>query len=77
MEEKISVYEKYKYKKFKLKCKKCGKIQDLPQHCGRDMIPFHDKLVCWMNLAPQFGGKNCGQAEIPFHHGERMEIIEV
>ncbi|MHA1229365.1 MAG: heavy metal translocating P-type ATPase [Candidatus Helarchaeota archaeon] len=77
MEEKIAVYEKYKDKKLKLKCVECGAIVDLPQHCGRDMIPYEGKLVCWMNLAPQFSGMKCGEAEIPEHHGKKMEIIEV
>jgi len=77
MEEKIEIYEKYKDKKLKLKCKECGALQDLPQHCGKDMIPYKDKLVCWMNLAPQFGGTSCGQTDIPEHHGKKMEIIEV
>ncbi|MBD3226596.1 MAG: heavy metal translocating P-type ATPase [Candidatus Lokiarchaeota archaeon] len=76
MNEKIEIYEKYKGKKLKLKCKECGEIQDLPQHCGKDMIPYKDKLVCWMNLAPEFGGMNCGETEIPVHHDEIMEIIE-
>lgn len=77
MDEKIKVYEEYKDKKLKLKCKECGELQDLPQHCGKDMIPYDDKLVCWMNLAPEFGGMKCGEAEIPTHHDQKMEIIEV
>ncbi|TFF90782.1 MAG: copper-translocating P-type ATPase [Promethearchaeota archaeon] len=77
MDEKIKVYEEYKDKKLNLKCKECGEIQDLPQHCGKDMMPYKDKLVCWMNLAPEFGGMKCGETEIPTHHDKKMEIFEI
>ena len=77
MDNKIAIYDEYKDKKLKLKCKVCGAEQALPKHCGQDMIPYDGKLVCWMNLAPQFKGMKCGEAEVPIHHHERMEIIEI
>ncbi len=61
----------------KLKCKECGHEAPLPKHCGRDMIPRGNKLVCWMNLPKEEGGLGieCGSQDIPTHHGKPMNVV--
>lgn len=61
----------------KLVCEDCGKEMPLPKHCGRDMILRDGKLVCWMNLPKEEGGMGiqCGEQEIPEHHGKKMQIV--
>ena len=61
----------------KLKCEHCNAEQELPKHCGRDMLPRDGKLVCWMNLPKDEGGMGmqCGSAEIPTHCGKPMSIV--
>ena len=55
-----------------LKCKKCGKEIDVPEHCDQPMHPEivegKQMLVCWM-------GADCGKQIYPEHHGIAMEYI--
>ena len=58
----------------KLKCNKCGIIQDIPIHCGQPMIVTEiDERAM---LACQMGGA-CGVTkELPKHCGEPMVVVE-
>ncbi|MBY9021400.1 MAG: heavy metal translocating P-type ATPase, partial [Candidatus Lokiarchaeota archaeon] len=55
-----------------LKCTKCGKEIDVPEHCDQPMHPEivdgKEMLVCWM-------GANCGKQIFPEHHGIAMEYL--
>ncbi|MDH5174953.1 MAG: hypothetical protein OEW43_06825 [Elusimicrobiota bacterium] len=58
----------------KLKCNKCGAIQDIPVHCGQPMIVTEinerTMLACRMGAA-------CGLTkELPKHCGQPMVIVE-
>jgi len=58
----------------KLKCNKCGVIQDIPIHCGQPMIvtEINERTM----LACRMGGA-CGiTMELPKHCGEPMVVIE-
>ena len=61
-----------KRKKPALKCEKCGKEIDVPEHCGQPMHPEivegKEMLVCWM-------GADCGKQIYPEHHGIAMEYL--
>ncbi len=56
-----------------LKCQECGETQPAPWHCNRPMhmeqVNGIDKFVCWM-------GPDCGQQDIPLHHGKPMLLVE-
>jgi len=57
----------------RLKCEKCGKTAEIPEHCGKKMtikkVNNREMFVCWM-------GHECGAAEIPGHHGFKMKVTE-
>lgn len=56
-----------------LKCQECGESQAAPWHCNQPMhvepVNGTEKLVCWM-------GPECGQQDIPTHHGKPMTLVE-
>lgn len=52
-----------------LKCQECDYTQEVPNHCGKEMHIEGTSLVCWM-------GPQCGEQNIPTHHGKPMEIVE-
>jgi len=58
----------------KLKCNKCGVIQEMPIHCGQPMIVTEiDERTM---LACRMGGA-CGVTkELPNHCGEPMVVVE-
>jgi hypothetical protein len=53
----------------KLKCVKCGREIDAPQHCGQAMhtqeVNGQTKLVCHM-------GPGCSTTDVPTHCGVAM-----
>lgn len=58
----------------KLKCNKCGAIQDIPVHCGQPMIVTEinerTMLACRMGAA-------CGVTkELPKHCDQPMVVVE-
>jgi len=58
----------------KLKCNKCGVMQELPIHCGQPMIAteINERTM----LACRMGGA-CGVTkELPKHCGEPMVAVE-
>ncbi|MCJ7646427.1 hypothetical protein MUO65_05960 [bacterium] len=58
----------------KLKCKKCGAVQEIPIHCGQPMIvtEVNERTM----LACRMGGA-CGVTkEFPKHCGEPMSVVE-
>ncbi|TXT53881.1 MAG: Copper-exporting P-type ATPase [Promethearchaeota archaeon] len=52
-----------------LKCQECNYIEELPKHCGKPMHIEGESLVCWM-------GPQCGEQNIPEHHGKPMQVVE-
>jgi len=56
-----------------LKCQDCSETRAAPWHCNQpmhvDIVDGAEKLVCWM-------GPDCGQQELPRHHGKPMMLIE-
>jgi YHS domain-containing protein len=52
-----------------LKCQECDYIEELPKHCGKPMHIEGESLVCWM-------GPQCGEQNIPEHHGKPMQVVE-
>jgi P-type Cu+ transporter len=56
-----------------LKCQECGETQAVPWHCNQPMhveqVNGTDKFACWM-------GPDCGQQDVPLHHGKPMLLVE-
>lgn len=52
-------------------CVECAEVVATPQHCGQSMavelVGGRTMLVCWM-------GPQCGQREVPEHHGRPMVV---
>jgi len=53
-----------------LKCEQCGRIDVLPEHCGKPMHEEGNQLVCWM-------GASCGAQPIPTHCNKEMSVIKI
>ncbi|MFX1393609.1 MAG: heavy metal translocating P-type ATPase [Promethearchaeota archaeon] len=66
---KIKPEKEVEEKMGKLRCVECGKVEELPSHCGKPMHKEGNQLVCWM-------GASCGAQLIPEHHGKPMEVVE-